>query len=575
MVFVAVPALAKRPNVLLIMTDDQGWGDISSHGNPDIQTPAMDSIAVEGARFDRFFVSPVCAPTRGSLLTGRYCLRGGVHGVTRGYENLRSRELTLAEALKSAGYATGAFGKWHNGRHYPVHPNGQGFDEFFGFCGGHWQNYFDTHLEHNGERVESQGYITDVLTDAALKFIEKHAEREWLCYLPYNAPHSPWEVPDKYWDKYADRDLDDETRCAYAMVDCIDENIGRILKRLEELKLSDDTIVLFLTDNGPNGNRYNGDMRGRKGSVHEGGIRVPLFVRWPGKIKAGIVVKPIAAHIDILPTVLEMCEVQKPAGPPLDGKSLWPLLQGKTAGWPERMIFTDRTGNDWPGVYNGSVRTDRWRAVFERKSWALYDMVADPGERKDVQEQFPLEFARLKQAYETWLADTTQEGLDYIPIPIGHPQRPTTELPGNEAFMVPEVEAGISYIKPQGYANAWITHWTDTEAYPKWIVDVMTPGSYEVTLKYKTKAENVGSLLRVELGEAHTEGTITEVHDPAPIPSPDRVEESPHYQEFVWREVSLGRMRLAVGKGELKVRAITKPGSEVVDLKAVRLTPVK
>ncbi|MQY63441.1 MAG: sulfatase-like hydrolase/transferase, partial [Calditrichaeota bacterium] len=293
-----------RPNILLIMTDDQGWGDITSHGNDVIKTPVMDRIAAEGARFERFYVSPVCAPTRAALLTGRYCLRTGTHGVTRGQENMRSDEVTNAEVFKQAGYATGCFGKWHNGAHYPHHPNGQGFDEFFGFCAGHWNNYFDTTLDRNGQPVETKGYISDVLTNASMAFIEQNRKRPFFCYLPYNAPHTPWQVPDRYFDKYKAKGLDDETACSYAMTECLDDNIGRLLGQLDELNLAGDTIVLFLTDNGPNTDRYNGGMKGRKGSVNEGGVRVPLFIRWPGHIRPGTYVKPIAAHIDLLPTLV-------------------------------------------------------------------------------------------------------------------------------------------------------------------------------------------------------------------------------------------------------------------------------
>jgi len=192
----------RKPNVLLILTDDQGWGDVTSHGNDVIDTPVMDSLAASGARFDRFFVSPVCAPTRASLLTGRYHPRTGVHGVTRGYETMRSNEVTLARVFKNAGYATGCFGKWHNGAHYTYHPNGKGFDEFLGFCAGHWNNYFDTNLERNGQQIKVKGYITNVLTDAALKFMEDSKDDPFFCYVPYNCPHGPFQVPDKYFDKY-------------------------------------------------------------------------------------------------------------------------------------------------------------------------------------------------------------------------------------------------------------------------------------------------------------------------------------------------------------------------------------
>ena len=303
---------ASRPNVLLIMTDDQGWGDVRSHGNDKIDTPVQDAFAAQAARFERFYVSPVCAPTRASLLTGRYHLRTGTAWVTRGLETMRCEEVTLAEILKQAGYATGCFGKWHNGAHYPHHPNGQGFDEFFGFCAGNWNNYFDTHLEHNGKSVTTGGFITDVLTDAAMAFIEEHKDRPFFCYVPYNAPHGPFQVPDRYFEKYKKRGLDDKTAAVYGMVENVDDNLDRLLHKLDELKLTDNTIVLFLTDNGPNGKRYNGGMKGTKGSVDEGGVRVPLFIRWPGQINPGITVKPIAAHIDLLPTIVELCGVSMP-----------------------------------------------------------------------------------------------------------------------------------------------------------------------------------------------------------------------------------------------------------------------
>ncbi len=189
-----------RPNIVLILADDMGWGDMSSHGNPVVETPVLDRLAAQGARFERFYVSPLCAPTRASLLTGRYHLRTGVASVTSGLETMRSSEVTLAEVFKTAGYTTGAFGKWHNGAHYPENPEGQGFQEFLGFCGGHWTNYFNTALQHNGQMAKTSGYITDVLTDAALGFIEQNKTKPFLCYIPYNAPHGPFQVPDTYFN---------------------------------------------------------------------------------------------------------------------------------------------------------------------------------------------------------------------------------------------------------------------------------------------------------------------------------------------------------------------------------------
>ena len=560
----------KRPNVILVMTDDQGWGDVRSHGNDKVDTPVLDKLAADGARFERFFVSPLCAPTRASLLTGRYYLRTGTHGVTRGYENMRSEEVTIAEALKQAGYATGCFGKWHNGAHYPYNPNGQGFDEFFGFCCGHWNNYFDTTLKHNGQLVKTKGYITDILTDAAIEFIEENKEQPFFCYVPYNAPHSPFQVPDRYFDKYKKRGLDDKLACIYGMCENIDDNIGRILKRLDELKLSNNTIVLFLTDNGPNSERYNGGMKGRKGSVHEGGVRVPLFIRWPGHIKPGSNVTQIAADIDIFATIIELCGVPMRDTLPQDGVSLVPLLKGQTASWPDRMIFTFRCPGGRISRITGAVRTQRWRAVKTGKRWELYDMVGDPGQKNNVAKKHPEIVKKLSTAFEVAAADVTKAGFEPLPIHIGHPQRPVVVLPGHEAYLEPPSKKGISYKGRAGWANDWVTNWTSTEAYPWWEIEVVRPGRFEVTLMYICSKENVGVKVRVEIGGKSLEGVVSKTHDPAPLPSPDRVRRGEVYEK-IWAPLTLGTVELSKQRTTLCVKALEIPGNKAFDLKAVRL----
>ena len=568
---------APKPNVLLIMTDDQGWGDIQSHDNPLIHTPQLDLLAKQGARFDRFYVSPVCAPTRAALMTGRYSLRTGVHGVTRGFENMRDMEVTIAEVLKSEAYATGAFGKWHNGRHYPMHPNGQGFDEFFGFCGGHWNRYFDTNLERNKQPVKTKGYITDVLTDKAIDFIKQNKDQPFFCYLPYNAPHSPWIVPEKYWKKYANKGLDDQARCAYAMVESIDDNLGRLMRTLDDLDLSKNTIVLFLTDNGPNSARYNGDMRGRKGSIHEGGIRVPLFVRYPEKIKPGTVVKQIAAHIDIFPTLLDFCDINAAPGIPIDGTSLVPLLTNtSTEKWPDRMIFTDRLfRNSIPGkeIPVGSVRTERWRATYERNKWSLYDMLADPGQKNNVAKAHPKTVNQLKAAYANWFQDVSSFGFEPIPIPVGHPQERVTSIPANESFLKPEAGQGINYSGKghHGYANSWIEDWTDPEAAAVWHLDVLTPGSYTLTLKYTCSANDVGCQIQTEVGNQKLATTISRVHDPPIIGNQDRVVQSENYMSKMWAKIELGTVHLQKGRCNLTLTGLKKMGPKMIDVKAIEM----
>ncbi|UCD30759.1 MAG: arylsulfatase [Planctomycetota bacterium] len=563
------PVISRGPNVLLVITDDQGWGDVRSHGNDKIDTPIQDKLAAQGARFHRFYVSPVCAPTRASLLTGRDHLRTGTSWVTHQLETMGSKEVTIAEMLRQAGYLTGCFGKWHNGAHYPNHPNGQGFDEFFGFCGGHWCNYFDTRLEHNGKYVKTKGYITNVLTDKAIEFIEKNKNKPFFCYVPYNAPHSPFQVPDRYFDKYKARGFDNRDACIYGMVENIDDNLGRLLNKIDELKLTNNTIVLFLTDNGPNGKRYNGGMKGAKGSSHEGGVRVPLFIRWPGYIQAGITIEPITAHIDLLPTIVELCGIPMPETLPLDGKSLVPLLQGKTEDWPERMLFTTThfvSGNISRG--SGAVRTPQYRLVKEQKSWALYDMIADPGQAKDIARDNPKVVNQLRNAYDIWLKDVTRDGIDRLPIPVGYIEWPVVEMPAPDGYM----SGNIRFNCRIGWATDWFTNWTSTEDYVWWNIDVVRTGSFEVTLLYTCPADDVGSKVCVEVGNRRVEGFVTKAHDPELIFSPDRVESrgnSPY--EKVWAPLRLGTIKLDQGQAQLQVRALTKTGNQVFDLKAVRL----
>jgi arylsulfatase A-like enzyme len=562
-----------KPNVILVLTDDQGWGDVGSHGNTTLDTPVMDRFAKEGARFDRFFVSPVCAPTRASLLTGRYHLRTGTNGVTRGRENMRTEEVTIAEILKANGYATGCFGKWHNGSNWPYHPNAQGFDEFIGFCAGHWNNYFDTTLERNGQAFQTQGYIADVLTDHAIEFIEKNRREPFFCYVAYNTPHSPYQVPDQYFDKYKAKGLDDALACVYGMCENLDDNLGRLLKRVDGLGLAEDTIVIYMTDNGPQFDRYNGRMRGRKGSEHEGGVRVPLFIRWPGKIEAGTTVEQIASHIDILPTLVEMCGLKFEATKPLDGISVAPLLEGKTAEWKDRMIFTFKFSREGERIVPGSVRTQQYRAVRAPKKgddWELYDMAADPSQKKDIAAKHPDLVNRFKDAYEKTSLDVTKGGFDQ-PIHMGHHQWPVVMLPAHEAHLEKHgKKKGISYKGPYGWANDWITNWRDVAAYPWWDVTVVQGGQYRITLEYACRPEDVGARIKVQIGDRSIEAIVDKAHEAPVFPSPDRQKRGEVYGRS-WRRLEVGIVELVKGQTRLAVQAVNKPGDQVMELKAVKV----
>lgn len=553
-------APATPPNILLILTDDQGWGDLGVHGNDVLETPNLDALAAGGTRFDHFYVSPVCAPTRASLLTGRYHLRTNVTGVTGGQEVMFAGEVTLAELLRDAGYATGCFGKWHNGGHYPHDPNGQGFDEFFGFCAGHWNNYFNTLYQHNGEMVRAEGYINDVVTDKALEFITANQDKPFFCYVPYNTPHSPFQVPDTYFDKYKAKGLDDKLACVYGMCENLDDNVGRLVASLEQLGLRDNTIILYLGDNGPNTVRFNAGMRGAKGTVHEGGTRNMLLMNGPGIVPAGGVVAPIAAHIDLLPTLLAYAGVPLPEDLRIDGRDLRPLIAEPEADWPERDLFFH-----WRN--RAAIRTADYRLAMDRDKRGLFDLRVDPGEQSDIAAANPALFADLMGRYDAWYAEVTAGvPLAPPPIPIGHPERPRVELLAPEGHP----EGSVHYAVKAGWANDWFTGWTDTEAQVYWELNNARAGTYAVTLQYVCPAGDVGAEIEVEVAGTRIAGRITEAHDPAPVLGPDRVARI-EVVEKVWKPLEMGTLVLPAGETRLTVRALSKPGAAVMDLKSVTL----
>lgn len=571
----------QRPNVLLIMTDDMGYGDLGFHGNRKIDTPVLDDLATQSVRFERFMVCPYCTPTRASLMTGRYALRTGALSVTRGLETVRSEEVTIAEILKTAGYATGCFGKWHIGEHYPSHPNGQGFDDFFGIPQGHINQYYDPQLDHNGNLVDTKGYVTDILTDSVLQFIERHQSEPFFCYVPYNAPHSPFQVPDRYFDKYIARDLDARTATIYGMVENMDENIGRLLSKLDELALADRTIVIFLSDNGPEGqegSRYNAGMRGMKGTVHEGGTRVPMFVRWPGRFIPGNVKDNLAAHIDLLPTIAELCGITCLETFPLDGVSLVPLLNNSKASWPNRMLFDYSAG--WRRMvefkdsvishiqeHDGTVRTQRWRAVNEGDGWQLYDMHNDPLETQDVAANYPDTVSYLSAAYENWFTDVTKIPIARPHIQIGHLERPLVELPAPEAYFT----EGISWYNKWGFAHDWLTGWSSPDDRIWWNIDVAETGNYEVSIAYTCLPEAVGTNLRVEAGESFVEGNINRAYNPELRLRPSRINDNWYVETF--ERIPLGKIHLEQGRHRITIRALVDVDNEIpiCDLKSLLL----
>lgn len=563
-------AFAAPPNVVVILTDDQGWGDVTLNGNPNLATPHIDSLARDGAMFEWFFVQPVCSPTRAEFLTGRYHVRGGVHSTSTGGERLDLDEHTIAQTFKAAGYATGAFGKWHNGTQHPYHPNARGFDEYYGFTSGHWGHYFAPMLDHNGRLTTGKGFVIDDFTDRAMQFIEQSKDKPFLVYLPLNTPHTPAQVPDEYYAKFADMKLqnstgkdDAKTRATYAMCENIDWNIGRVLKKLDELKLAENTIVVYFHDNGPNGPRWNGGMRGTKGSTDDGGVRSPLHVRWPAKIKPGTKVKPIAGAIDLLPTLADLAAVKVLSEKPLDGCSLKPLLLGDgVAMWPPRTIF-----NCWSGRV--SARTDQYRLDNTGK---LYDIQADPGQTRDIAKDQPAVAEKLAAEVAAWRKDVLSELVkkDDRPFPIGHGPFPVTQLPARDGVPHGNVK------RSAGAPNcSFFKDWKTPEDRITWAVDVGTAGKYEAVVYYTCPAADVGSEIELGLNGAKATAKVTEAHDP-PLYGMEKDRVDRGSESFVkdFKPMKLGTLDLKPGRGELTLRALSVPGKSVMDVRLIVLTRV-
>ena len=556
--------------MLVILTDDQGWGDLSLHGNKNLSTPHIDSLARDGASFDRFYVCPVCSPTRAEFLTGRYHVRGGVYSTSAGGERLDLDEQTIADTFKAAGYATGAFGKWHNGMQFPYHPNGRGFEEYYGFCSGHWGDYFSPLLEHNGELLQGKGFCIDDFTNRAMAFMEQshRAGKPFFAYLPYNTPHSPMQVPDRWWNKFKDKKISmhhrdrkrenlPHLRCALAMCENIDWNVGRILKRLEALEIADNTIVVFFHDNGPNGSRWNGGMKGRKGSTDEGGVRSPLLIRWPARISKGTKIQPIAAVMDLLPTLADCTGIPVVSKKKLDGRSLKPLLLGQKARLKERIIFSC-----WKGRVSARTQTHR----LDHKG-RLFDMTIDPGQRIDISKDHPVMAGRLREQVAIWKQTVLPElGQDTRPFVIGHPDFEWTQIPARDAT----AHGGIK--RSNRFPNcSYFTNWTTLEDKLIWSAEVGAAGRFEVTLHYAVSRGSEGALLELSHNASRLRYTIAQPHEArARGQENDRVVRTESYVKD-FKAVKMGIIELKKGQGDLTLRALKIPGKEALEFRLLLL----
>jgi len=485
------PAEDRPPNVILVMTDDQGYGDVAAHGNTMIQTPHLDRLYAQSVRLTNFHVDPTCSPTRSALMSGRYSTRTGVWHTIMGRSLMDTSEVTIAEMLRAAGYRTGMFGKWHLGDNYPCRPQDQGFEEtLYNGGGGVTQtpdyfgnDYFDDTYFRNGVPELCEGYCTDVWFREALGFIEKHKGEPFFVYLPTNAPHGPYLVAEEYARPYLEKGVPAAMAQFYGMIANIDENMGRLLARLDAWNLAENTILIFMTDNGTaagvaGGRRdagawrgFNAGMRGQKGSEYDGGHRVPCFIRWPaGGIGGGSDVTALTAHVDILPTLAELCGAERPAGVDLDGASLVPLLKGNAGGWPERTLFVHSQRIEYVEKWRKcAVMTDRWRLVNGQE---LYDLPQDPGQGNDVADQHPQVVENLRSAYEGWWQSLSPVFDKFVAIGIGSDQENPSHLTCHdwhtENGPVPWNQGAIR----QGpFVNGW------------WVIDVLRDGRYEITLR--------------------------------------------------------------------------------------------
>jgi arylsulfatase A-like enzyme len=490
-------ATPPRPNVILIMTDDQGWGDFGFHGNPHLKTPHLDRLASQSIELTQFYVSPVCSPTRASLLTSRYNYRTGAIDTYLGRSTMAADETTLAELLSMGGYRTGIFGKWHLGDSYPSRAMDQGFAQSLVHRGGGvgqpsdppGNSYFDPTLTLNGRAIKSHGYCSDVFTDAAIQFIETNRDVPFFAYLAFNCPHTPLQVPNEYHNRYKELSLDDDTAKLYGMVANIDDNIGRLLAKVEELKLADSTIVVFLTDNGPQVRRYNGILNGLKGSVHDGGIHVPCLLRWPGKFQAGSKIDAVSAHIDMVPTLLAACRVAAPVDLKLDGVNLLPVLLREQAALPERLLYFQWHRGDRPQIFRAcAVRGPRYKLLQPEgrgdarqfdEAWALYDMANDPGEQHNVIESHRQLADDMKAAYQAWFSDVS----------------------ATRGFPAPRIVVGTRHENPvtltrqdwRGPQAGW-----DNNGLGFWDVEVPQAADYDITVR--TPAQQTARTLHLRIG---------------------------------------------------------------------------
>ncbi|TWU43521.1 Arylsulfatase [Novipirellula aureliae] len=466
----------QRPNVILVLTDDQGYGDFSVHGNPVLQTPVLDKLHDRSIRFTDFHVAPMCTPTRAQLLTGRDAVDNGATAVCMGRSMPREDLPMMADIFKASGYRTAHFGKWHLGDSYPYRPQDRGFEESvtFGAFGigsiADWygNTYWSANFRHSGAMQRSEGYCTDVWFDMALDYLEdwKEGSDPFFLYLPTNCPHDPHLCDDRYSDPYLAKGIDPVVAKFFGQIANIDENMGRLLDRLDQSGLADNTLLIYMSDNGTAKGHsvFNAGMRGSKKDPYDGGHRVPLFIRWPsGNLGAPRDIETLTQCQDILPTLIDWCKLQIPKEADFDGSSLAPLLSEDPDALNDRMLVVEYDNPYRPGD-NKAVMWKKWRLVKGRE---LYDISVDPGQATDVAGKHPEVVRHMQSYYQQWKQEAMQ----------GYNQKRLIHL-GSEAqnpLML--------------YSSDWQGDYADNinnlvagDRIGSWDVSVEQPGMYEFTL---------------------------------------------------------------------------------------------
>ncbi|WP_319481328.1 arylsulfatase [uncultured Draconibacterium sp.] len=477
----------EKPNIIFIITDDQGMGDLGCTGNQYVKTPNIDKFYTDAVRFTNYHVGTTCAPTRSGIMSGRHCNRVNVYHTIAGRSILFEDEVILPQVLAQNGYVNAMYGKWHLGDNYPYRPEDRGFHEVVRHAAGgvgqgpdYWMNdYFDDTYWHNSVETKYEGYCTDIFFSQALDFIEENKDRPFFCYLSTNAPHSPYNVPEEYYDMYHGKKefegLDERLLRFYGMITNIDANFKKLEDKLDELELTDNTILIFTTDNGTSAgaSTYNAGLKGGKGSQYDGGHRVPLFIRWPnGKITGGKDIDKLAANYDLLPTFADLLGLDFNPVKPLDGKSLAPLMTKENPEWPNRILYIDTQREQNLIKYKKySVMDDNWRLVDGDQ---LYYVTKDIGQENNVIEQYPEVAARLSEGYERWWQSFLDEGVDekYAYIKVGTPHENPTKIMSHDLI--------IGAYKPVWHQNGAIE---GEQAAGIWKIEFATEGKYAITLR--------------------------------------------------------------------------------------------